>query len=998
MSSIVFSIVAFTLLAVAMDAPRAGAGGPQLPIAIERPERDQPVDFHREVMPLLRKNCVACHHAQAAEGGLNLESIQQMIAGGDSGPAIVVGDGEASLLVSRASGQEEPLMPPEDNSAGAVPLTPAELGLIALWIEQGASAGQPMAGDQGPQWQPIAGAFRPIYALETTPNGRYTVAGYGNSVVVFDRHRQQLAGRLIDPSLPAVAGDSAADVDLVQAIAVSPDNQWIATGGYRSLRLWRETYPTLLRDQWGEAPATASLAALKRVRGAVLISADRQYLASSTTDHSVQVIASSSGEPVLRLVGHRAPLIGGGLLVDPAVAEAATSGEAAAALAGRLVSVDARGRLLSWNLADGVVIAETQTDTWPVSVAVSPDLRRVAIVAAGGDVRLWEMGDAQPPAWQAATGDSLAAITDANAVAWLPGDSPALLVATDSAGLQHWDASGQSLVRTYDHGGAVLLVATDPQGGRIVTAGGDGVSKVWNAADGALLTSLRGDPQRLQLADQLAGNLRRQEGKLGRLSGHSDELAKRLEGESAALAQAIEARDKADETAKVEVEKLVAANQAVTDGEAKITAADGQVAELEAKLKALADEMAAVTAEIEAKKQESTQATADLEEKKKAVTTATQAKQQAETAAETAQATVQANTDAEARLKAQIATHDAVVADEKRYLAALARTQTRQQSQWPEHAALATSIAFASDGSQLATAHQDGAVRVYFNDQFAEQTAAAINLQATNHDHRLDAHPQLFFVDDNRTLLALGGSAGQVWQLQPNWELVRQIGTPEESPISDRVTAIDFDPTSQRVVVGSGPASRSGQVLLFSLADGSLIHDFGAIHSDTVLSVRFSPDGDRLATSAADRAIRVISLSDNRVLRTLEGHTHHVMGLAWNDDAVTLASAGADQTVKIWNSETGQQHRTIAGIPKEVTALRYLPASSQLMTAAADGHLRLYNADDGKAIRTFAADGDFLFALTLSADGAEVSAGGQSGVLRFWKVEDGTLVGRWPAE
>lgn len=996
----------------------------ELPIAIERPEREQPVDFNREILPLLRKNCLACHHSQAAEGGLNLETVALMIAGGDSGPAVVAGDVSASLLISRASGEEEPLMPPEDNSAGAQPLTPEQLGLIALWIEQGAPVGQMLSDDPGPQWQPIAGSFHPIYASQTTPNGRFTIAGYGNGVVVYDRHRDQLVGRLVDPSLPPVAGETAADIDLIQSLAVSPDGQWIASGGYRSVRLWRETYPRIAADQW-----RPQLTGWTQVGNVALVSDDGRYLASPAADDRIQVLAADSDQPLIILSGHRAALIGGAMVAmpventepaetDPAAAQpdadavaseeevaetdvdaAQRDEQAAAVVTGRLVSVDAAGRLLAWNLADGAIVAEVSTAMWPVSAAVSPDLQQIAIVDASGSVQLWELTAGDSPAWQVRASDPLAAITDATVVAWLANDQqseqpPALLVATDSAGLQQFDAQGQGVIRRYDHGAAVLQLAASPNGQRIVTAGRDGISKLWNAADGQLIATLHGDPQRIQQATHLAANVQRQQGKLERLASHSEELDKRLEGESAALAQAVEARDQANQTLQTEVEKLAAANQATADTQAKITAADGQVADLEAKLAELAEQIEATKAQIEAKKQESAQAAAELEEKQKAATAAAQAKQQAETAANNAQMTVQANTDAQARLQQQIADHQQTVQHEQRHLTALTRSQTRQQTDWPEHASLATAAAFSADSRRLATAHQDGSLRVYDVDNAAVVT----HLPPSDGPPPSGVRQQLHFVDpqtadpqtaDPPILVRLSAPGGaQAWHLQPQWKLVRQIGGADQALISDRVTAIDFDPSSQRIAIGSGPASRTGQVLVFSVADGSLVNDLGPLHSDTVLSVRFSPTGDRLASGAADRIIRLYSLVDDQPERALEGHTHHVMGLAWNDDAVTLASAGADQTVKIWNVETGEQKRTIAGFTKEVTALQYLPASNQLITAAADGQLRLYNTDDGKLIRSYPAEGDFLFTLTLSPDGSEVTAGGQAGVLRSWPIAD----------
>ncbi|GMR09288.1 MAG: hypothetical protein BMS9Abin28_0106 [Anaerolineae bacterium] len=76
---------------------------------------------------LFRDRCSTCHGSTTV-GGLSLASYEQALAGGNSGPALVPGDPEASLLVRvQAAG----------NHPGQ--LTPDELEAVITWIEAGAS-------------------------------------------------------------------------------------------------------------------------------------------------------------------------------------------------------------------------------------------------------------------------------------------------------------------------------------------------------------------------------------------------------------------------------------------------------------------------------------------------------------------------------------------------------------------------------------------------------------------------------------------------------------------------------------------------------------------------------------------------------------------------------------------------------------------------------------------------------------------------------------------
>ena len=73
-----------------------------------------PVDFEKEVLPILASNCLACHNKTKAKAGLILETPADMLKGGDTGPAIVAGKPEASLLLKAIRYTDDTLkMPPK---------------------------------------------------------------------------------------------------------------------------------------------------------------------------------------------------------------------------------------------------------------------------------------------------------------------------------------------------------------------------------------------------------------------------------------------------------------------------------------------------------------------------------------------------------------------------------------------------------------------------------------------------------------------------------------------------------------------------------------------------------------------------------------------------------------------------------------------------------------------------------------------------------------------
>ena len=66
-------------------------------------------DYAREVVPILEANCIRCHSPAQQEGGLLLDSYEDLITGGDSGAAITPGNAAASRLVAmiRRAREEE---------------------------------------------------------------------------------------------------------------------------------------------------------------------------------------------------------------------------------------------------------------------------------------------------------------------------------------------------------------------------------------------------------------------------------------------------------------------------------------------------------------------------------------------------------------------------------------------------------------------------------------------------------------------------------------------------------------------------------------------------------------------------------------------------------------------------------------------------------------------------------------------------------------------------
>ena len=108
-----------------------------LPIDSARadPDAEKIEFFERKIRPLFVQTCTQCHGDEVQENGLRLDSRAALLKGGQSGPALVPGDAERSLLMLAVRHRDEDLkMPPE---GGRLP--DHEIASLEKWINEGAA-------------------------------------------------------------------------------------------------------------------------------------------------------------------------------------------------------------------------------------------------------------------------------------------------------------------------------------------------------------------------------------------------------------------------------------------------------------------------------------------------------------------------------------------------------------------------------------------------------------------------------------------------------------------------------------------------------------------------------------------------------------------------------------------------------------------------------------------------------------------------------------------
>ncbi len=275
-------------------------------------------DYNQQIAPLLNKYCVACHNADDKEGKLALDTFANLQQGGAHGPAVLAGESRSSRLIRLLNGAAEPKMPPEGNDAP----TPAEIALLAAWIDAGARgpAGQELPPSLLTPKFPAAKSPLPITALAYSPDGRFLAVARFKTVELIGGKSQQPVRKLEGAAgkinrlafadggnkLIAASGidglhgqaciwevDSGKLVqeirghrDVLYAAVPSPDGRLLATAGYdRRIVLWNLEDGNEIRTLEGHNGAVFDLA----------FSPEGKVLASASADDTVKVWSVESG-------------------------------------------------------------------------------------------------------------------------------------------------------------------------------------------------------------------------------------------------------------------------------------------------------------------------------------------------------------------------------------------------------------------------------------------------------------------------------------------------------------------------------------------------------------------------------------------------------------------------------------------------------------------------------------------------------------------------------
>lgn len=177
-------------------------------------------------------------------------------------------------------------------------------------------------------------------------------------------------------------------------------------------------------------------------------------------------------------------------------------------------------------------------------------------------------------------------------------------------------------------------------------------------------------------------------------------------------------------------------------------------------------------------------------------------------------------------------------------------------------------------------------------------------------------------------------------------------------------------------------------LIIWDVKSGNMLHLFD--HPFGVLSVDFSPDGKRIASSGLDNSVRLWNIASGKeIFNLLIKEAYFINNVVFTPDGKNLISGGGDNQVKIINSGTGRIEHVFHAVESPVESVSLSPNGRRLAAAGKDGRIDLWDVHSHTMIHRINTGSNPVQAVCFSPDGKFIASADAIGQLRLWNAETG---------
>lgn len=287
------------------------------------------------------------------------------------------------------------------------------------------------------------------------------------------------------------------------------------------------------------------------------------------------------------------------------------------------------------------------------------------------------------------------------------------------------------------------------------------------------------------------------------------------------------------------------------------------------------------------------------------------------------------------------------------------------------HNEIVLCVAASPDGTQLASGSGDRFIKLW---DVPKRSAIQ------SHDVPGGGVVALDHNGDGKRLVTAGSDkVVRIWEVADDGTL-KQLHelTGHTAPI----THVAFRADSQQIA----SADASGVIRVFNASDGQTQAVIGA-HTTEIVGLGFAPNNSYLMSASKDGWV---SRWPNKFPehREFTGHEAAVQAIAINPNGDRIASVADDKTVRIWNQSDGKELQVLKDFKDQPTAVAYSSNSTQLVVGSADKITRLFDPNNGNLIKEYPAQAAAITSVSMHPNRQELASADASGVVKIFKTED----------